>query len=68
MKIIEALSSENGIRLANSNGRWLVIDKTFTTEFVVYEHKAYAKKTTEVYRGSDEDKAVKILLNDTESK
>lgn len=65
MKIIDALLKENGIRLSNSNGRWLIIDDVYSPpEFVVYERRAYAKTTTEVYRGSDEEEAVKALLNE----
>jgi len=66
MKITEALLKQTGIRVSNSNDRWLVIDDVYRTdgEFVVYERRAYAKRTKEVYRGTNEDEAVRILLNE----
>jgi hypothetical protein len=65
MNIIEALLEETGIRVSNSNDRWLVIDELYRLggEFVVYEKQPYAKKTIEVYRGIDEEEAVRVLLN-----
>ncbi|HJX50439.1 MAG TPA: hypothetical protein VJ438_03180 [Candidatus Nanoarchaeia archaeon] len=40
--------------------KWLVI---FDEKFLVYEHKPYAKKTTIVYSGNSESKAVEALVN-----
>ena len=60
--IKETMRDEN-VRLSAGN-RWLVIDELYdiSGEFVVYEHKYGAKKTTEVYRGTDESKACEMLL------
>lgn len=66
MNIKNALLSETGIRLSNSNGRWLVMDEVYVSggEFVVYESKPYARKTIEIYRGDREEDAVQALLGD----
>lgn len=67
MNIKEALLKEIGLRVSNGD-RWLVIDEVYRLggEFVVYERTYRAKRTTEVYRGEDEEEAVKILLNKEE--
>lgn len=65
MDIKKALLNEIGIRVSNSNDRWLVIDEmyVFGGEFVVYERLPYARRTKTVYRGTDEEEAVKALIN-----
>lgn len=69
MKIKDALLKELGIKLSSSSGRWLVIDELYVRggEFVVYDRRPYAKRTEEVYRGTDEEEAVKALLNEEQS-
>lgn len=41
-------------------GRWLVIDEE-TGEYVVYDHKPYARSVTELIRTASETEAVKVL-------
>ena len=60
--IIKALMTEN-VRLSMST-RWLVFDEE-TEEWVVYEHKSYAKKVCEVTRTNYQEEAVAALLKET---
>ena len=64
MDIKQALMKHN-IRLSNGD-RWLVMDEIYNLggEFVVYQRLPYAKRTTEEYRGDDEEEAVQILMNE----
>ena len=64
MNILEALLHHN-IRVSNGD-RWLVRDEMYlvTGEFVVYECPRYARKTKEIYRGMDEEEAVRILIGE----
>lgn len=66
MNITDALL-EIGVRISCGN-RWLVKDELYRLggEFVVLERLPYVKKTTEVYRGTDEEEAVRLLLNKDE--
>lgn len=66
MNILEALLHHN-IRVSNGD-RWLVRDELYlvTGEFVVYQRLPYARNTTEEYRGTDEEEAVKILIGEEE--
>ena len=59
---IKAALQQPYTRLTNSNNRWLITN-WFGREYVVYERKPYARKTTQVYRGTDEEEAVAALLN-----
>jgi hypothetical protein len=64
MSILEVLKNEN-VRLSAGN-RWLVIDELYSLmgEFVVYESKYRQKGVREIYRGTDESEACKILIGD----
>ena len=64
MKIVDALLRPS-IRVSNGY-RWLVRDEMFVIggEFIVYEHVPYSRSSLEIYRGTDEDKAVEMLLDD----
>jgi hypothetical protein len=61
--IYDALAYEINTRLSCGD-KWLIIDEScnsYNREFVVYEHRYGAKHTTELYRGSDEEEAVRVL-------
>jgi hypothetical protein len=64
MNILEVLKNENA-RLS-CGWRWLVIDELYllSGEFVVYESKHRQRGSTEIYRGTDEHDACKILTED----
>jgi hypothetical protein len=59
MKIAEALKKEN-IRLSMS-GRWMFWDGN---NWVVCEHKYYARRNTVLIRTESEDKAVAELVKE----
>lgn len=57
MKIMEALEGKN-IMLVNGN-RWMVLrDGVFT----VFEHRFRKVTDTQIYHGSDEEEAVRFLI------
>ena len=57
MKIMEALEQKN-MMLVNGN-RWLVLrDGTFT----VFEHRFRKVTDVQIYHGSDEEEAVRFLI------
>ncbi len=61
MKIIEALKNpDETIRLDNGE-KWMVWDDV-SEEWVVYQHKPYAKTAKIVAHTPNEDEAVAILL------
>ena len=64
MNIKEALLQES-TRLSYNGTRWLIMDEMYVLggEFVVMECKRYARSAIEIYRGTDEEEAVRILLN-----
>ncbi len=55
-----------GFRLSSGN-RWLVMDQSDNIhwEFVVYGNE-YGKKVKELYRGENEEDAVKVLIQGCE--
>jgi hypothetical protein len=57
MKIMEALATKN-LMLVNGN-RWLVLRET---TFTVFEHHFHKVTDSQLYSGTDEESAVKILL------
>jgi len=62
MTIIEAMQlGDNSLRISNGGSKWLVYDKEHG--WSVYERGYGKKKTTIVYRGSQEI-AVKFLLEE----
>lgn len=63
MTITNAMKLETSLRVSNGN-RWLVWDSTPVGMWVVYERKAYAKKTTTLIKTTNEELAVKKLLED----
>lgn len=61
MNIIEALKDENeNLRISNGS-RWLYWD-TVLELWTVQERKPYAKRTTILYHGVDEQAAVAFFL------
>ncbi len=61
MKIVEALKDEDAYLRLSNNRRWLIWNST-ESEWVVYEHKPYAKQSTVVCQGADEEAAADALL------
>lgn len=64
--ILDALKDADYQVRVSDGGRWLVWDNR-TNEFVVLERAAYARRSTECYRGDNEASAVKVLLAFTAS-
>jgi len=62
MKIMEALASKN-LMLVNGK-RWLVIRNG---AFIVFEHHMRKVTDAQLYRGEDEDEAVRFLLEGSET-
>ena len=59
MKVVDALKSDqHSIYLTNAS-KWMVFDQQF---WIVYEKGYGKKKVKELYRGSDEEEAVRRLL------
>jgi hypothetical protein len=60
--IYDVLKYEVGTRLSCA-GKWLVMDELNNKwEFVVYCHKHGAMNSTELYRGDDEEEAIRVLI------
>lgn len=60
--IVDYLQNENyDLRVINDD-KWLVYD-TDDKKFVVYQHKKYAKSTTQLIRTDDEEQAVNKLTD-----
>lgn len=57
MKIMEALAREN-IKLLFAN-RWLILEGGI---YYVYEHKARRTTDVNLYKGTDEETAVRFLI------
>ena len=50
-------------RVSTGGHRWLIIEED-TGYFVVYEHCPYKQKTIEIYRGTDENAACELLIEE----
>ncbi len=61
MTIVEALK-EKEIDRVSKGDRWMYWDIIYS-EWMIAEYKPYAKKTTILYQGRNEEKAVEYLLN-----
>ena len=62
MNILEALKSDDGLRITNMY-RWLVWNND-SNEFIVYERGYNKKKTITIVNTSIEDVAIEALLNE----
>lgn len=62
MRLMEALAAKN-IKLLYGN-RWLILENGI---YHVFEHKFRKVTDTEIYKGSDEETAVRVLIEGTEN-
>jgi len=63
MKIIDVLKLDEPHTRVSMGTCWMVWDH-YTEEWTVYQRKAYAKRSTELYRGTSESDACNTMIKE----